>query len=105
MYQGLSLREMVHEFKYQTLVLFKCLLLQPKMLFFGTRCERLCMIQFSLISLIPGLIRALEDCADPAFGNYQTTVVKPTSLKTSERSSCKLDLTMTLSGLLYLSEV
>ncbi|KAF7597615.1 late secretory pathway protein avl9 [Aspergillus hancockii] len=27
---GLSLREMIHEFKYQTLVLFKALLLQPK---------------------------------------------------------------------------
>lgn len=27
---GLSLREMLHEFKHQTLVLFKCLLLQPK---------------------------------------------------------------------------
>lgn len=30
---GLSLREMIHEFKYQTLVLFKCLLLQPKVCF------------------------------------------------------------------------
>jgi hypothetical protein len=27
---GLSLREMIHDFKYQTLVLFKCCLLQPK---------------------------------------------------------------------------
>lgn len=27
---GLSLREMIHEFKYQTLVLFKGLLLEPK---------------------------------------------------------------------------
>jgi len=27
---GLSLREIVHTFKWQTLVLFKCLLLQPK---------------------------------------------------------------------------
>lgn len=27
---GLSLRELVHEFKWQTLVLFKCCLLQPK---------------------------------------------------------------------------
>lgn len=27
---GLSLRELIHEFKYQTLVLFKCCLLQPK---------------------------------------------------------------------------
>ncbi|KAI2790748.1 hypothetical protein POX_c03597 [Penicillium oxalicum] len=84
---GLSLREMIHEFKYQTLVLFKGLLLQPKMLFFGTRCERLCMIQFSLISLIPGLIDALQDCADPAFDSYAETVEKPTSLKTSDRSS------------------
>ncbi|KAJ5204545.1 Late secretory pathway protein AVL9 [Penicillium cinerascens] len=84
---GLSLREMIHEFKHQTLVLFKGLLLQPKMLFFGTRCERLCMIQFSLISLIPGLINSLEDCADPAFDNYAQTVEKPTSLKTSDRTS------------------
>ncbi|KAJ5158318.1 Late secretory pathway protein AVL9 [Penicillium coprophilum] len=84
---GLSLREMIHEFKFQTLVLFKALLLQPKMLFFGTRCERLCMIQFSLISLIPGLLNHLQDCADPAFDTYSQTVEKPTSLKTSDRNS------------------
>ncbi|KAJ5578271.1 uncharacterized protein N7459_007235 [Penicillium hispanicum] len=84
---GLSLREMIHEFKYQTLVLFKGLLLQPKMLFFGSRCERLCMIQFSLVSLIPGLINNLQDCADPAFDSYAQNVEKPTSLKTSDRSS------------------
>ena len=29
-YFGLSLRELVHHFKWQILVLFKCLLLQPK---------------------------------------------------------------------------
>ncbi len=29
---GLSLRELIHEFKYQTLVLFKCCLLQPKVI-------------------------------------------------------------------------
>jgi hypothetical protein len=57
------------------------------MLFFGTNCERLCMIQFSLISLIPGLIRNLEDCADPAFNAYEENLVMPTSLKTSERAS------------------
>lgn len=27
---GLSLRELIHEYKHQTLVLFKCCLLQPK---------------------------------------------------------------------------
>ncbi|KAF2427271.1 hypothetical protein EJ08DRAFT_593154 [Tothia fuscella] len=84
---GLSLRDLIHEFKYQTLVVFKCLLLQPKMLFFGSHCERLCMMQFSLISLIPGLIRNLQDCADPAFNSYEDNLVRPTSLKTSERAS------------------
>jgi hypothetical protein len=102
---GMSLREMIHDFKYQTLVLFKCLLLQPKvgtlfypqchfllltkrqMLFFGSNCERLCMIQFSLISLIPGLIRKLQDCADPQFNSLEENMVLPTSLRTSERNS------------------
>ena len=32
-YFGISLREFIHEFKWQTLVLFKCALLQPKVLF------------------------------------------------------------------------
>jgi hypothetical protein len=57
------------------------------MLFFGSRCDRLCMIQFSLISLIPGLIRNLQDCADPELNNYETKLVKPSSLQSSNRSS------------------
>lgn len=57
------------------------------MLFFGSRCERLCMMQFSLISLIPGLIRNLQDCADPEMDNYEKTLSKPTSLKSSDRGS------------------
>ncbi|KAI4210075.1 MAG: hypothetical protein LQ351_007065 [Letrouitia transgressa] len=87
LYLGLSLRELVYEYKHQTLVLFKCCLLQPKMLFFGSRCERLCMMQFSLISLIPGLLEHLEDCADPEFDSYEQSLIKPSSLRTSERSS------------------
>ncbi|KAL9092094.1 MAG: hypothetical protein Q9165_004527 [Trypethelium subeluteriae] len=86
-YLGISLRELIHEYKHLTLVFFKCCLLQPKMLFFGSHCERVCMMQFALISLIPGLIRKLQDCADPQFNSYEETVVLPTSLRTSERSS------------------
>jgi hypothetical protein len=109
-YLGMSLRELVREFRWQTLVLLKCCLLQPKvcscirrrlyvhkdtgsvltcwqMLFFGSRCERLCLMQFSLISLIPGLIRNLQDCADPELDSYEMQLVKPTSLKTSDRNS------------------
>ncbi|KAF2760644.1 hypothetical protein EJ05DRAFT_436352 [Pseudovirgaria hyperparasitica] len=86
-YFGLSLREFIHKFKYQTLVLFKCALLQPKMLFFGSHCEEVCMVQFALISLIPRLIRHLQDCADPTFNSYEDDFVRPTSLKTSDRAS------------------
>ncbi|KAI9736110.1 MAG: late secretory pathway protein avl9 [Claussenomyces sp. TS43310] len=89
-YLGMSLRQLVREFKWQTLVLFKCCLLQPKMLFFGSRCERLCMMQFSLVSLIPGLIRNLPDCADPELNSYEESLVMPTSLKTSDRNSLLL---------------
>lgn len=84
---GMSLRELIHEFKWQALVLLKCCLLQPKMLFFGSRCDRLCMVQFSLISLIPGLIRNLQDCADPELHSYETKLAQPTSLQSSNRSS------------------
>ncbi|KAK8128215.1 hypothetical protein PG984_009323 [Apiospora sp. TS-2023a] len=86
-YLGMSLRELVREFRWQTLVLLKCCLLQPKMLFFGSRCERLCMMQFSLISLIPGLLRSLQDCAGPDLDGYEKSLSKPTSLRTSDRNS------------------
>ncbi|PHH74757.1 hypothetical protein CDD82_4797 [Ophiocordyceps australis] len=86
-YLGMSLRELVHEFKWQTLVLFKCCLLQPKMLFFGSRCDRLCMVQFSLISLIPGLLRNLQDCADPELDSHEKQLSQPMSLQSSNRSS------------------
>ncbi|KAG5983192.1 hypothetical protein E4U55_000586 [Claviceps digitariae] len=84
---GMSLRELIHEFKWQALVLLKCCLLQPKMLFFGSRCDRLCMVQFSLISLIPGLLQKLQDCADPELHSYETKLAQPTSLQSSNRSS------------------
>ncbi|KAK3074780.1 hypothetical protein LTR53_002512 [Teratosphaeriaceae sp. CCFEE 6253] len=86
-YFGLSLREMVHQYKWQMLVLFKCLLLQPKMLFFGSHCERVCQVQFSLLSLIPNLVKNLRDCADPQMDVYAETLHKPDSVRTSDRSS------------------
>ena len=48
------------------------------------------MLQFALISLIPGLLRKLQDAADPEFDSYEKNMVMPTSLKTSERNSCML---------------
>jgi hypothetical protein len=57
------------------------------MLFFGSRCDKLCKVQFALISLIPGLISKLQDCADPELNTYETNLAPPTSLQSSNRSS------------------
>ncbi|KAK0942995.1 hypothetical protein LTR29_005375 [Friedmanniomyces endolithicus] len=86
-YFGMSLREMVYQYKWQMLVLFKCLLLQPKMLFFGSHCERVCQVQFSLLSLIPNLVKNLQDCADPQMNSHAESLRKPDSVRTSDRSS------------------
>lgn len=45
------------------------------------------MMQFSLISLIPGLIRKLQDCADPELNSYEQQLSAPTNLRTSDRAS------------------
>ncbi|KAJ9608253.1 hypothetical protein H2200_007241 [Cladophialophora chaetospira] len=84
---GLSLREMLYEFRHQTLALVKCLLLQRKMLFFGSKCERLCMMQFALVSLIPGLVANLQDAADPSLDSYAQNVQRAPTLRTNDRDS------------------
>ena len=84
---GMSLRELVYEFREKTLMLVKCLLLQRKMLFFGSKCERLCLLQFALLSLMPGLLEHLEDCAHPSLltKSKNETEEKPT--RTTSRAA------------------
>jgi hypothetical protein len=57
------------------------------MLFFGSHCEKVCQVQFSLLSLIPGLVRNLQDCAAPHLDRYGRTVRAQDSVKTSDRAS------------------
>ncbi|PHH59212.1 hypothetical protein CDD81_3567 [Ophiocordyceps australis] len=45
------------------------------------------MVQFSLISLIPGLLRNLQDCADPELDSHEKQLSQPMSLQSSNRSS------------------
>ncbi|KAL1745824.1 transport protein Avl9-domain-containing protein [Schizophyllum fasciatum] len=84
---GTSLRELVHKFRQRTLVLVKTLILQKRIMFSGYPVERLCTYQYSLISLIPGLLQTLEDCGSPPIAARAPTLSKPTSLKTSDRKS------------------
>ncbi|KAH9969823.1 transport protein Avl9-domain-containing protein [Russula dissimulans] len=87
LYMGTSLRELVHEFRHRTLVLVKALILQKKILFYGHPVERLCTYQYSLISLIPGLLQTLQDCGSPPLASRALTLSLPTSLRTSDRRS------------------
>ncbi|KDQ62693.1 hypothetical protein JAAARDRAFT_66359 [Jaapia argillacea MUCL 33604] len=87
LYMGTSLRELVHHFRQRTLVLLKALILQKKIMFYGHPVEKLCTYQYSLISLIPGLLHTLEDCGSPPLANRAPTLTRPTTLRTSNRTS------------------
>ncbi|KAG0051711.1 late secretory pathway protein avl9 [Gryganskiella cystojenkinii] len=62
---GTSLRELVTKFKYKVLVLLKLLLLEKRVIFFGYPVETLCTYQYSLMSLVPGLLKSLQDAGSP----------------------------------------
>jgi len=87
LYMGTSLRELVHTFRQRTLVLLKALMLQKRIMFYGHPVERLCTYQYSLISLLPGLLQTLQDCGSPPLASRAPMLTKPNSLKTSDRRS------------------
>ncbi|KAI9487840.1 MAG: transport protein Avl9-domain-containing protein [Benjaminiella poitrasii] len=77
---GTSLRELVQKFKSKTLMLLKLLLLEKRLLFYGYPVETLCTFQYSLMSLVPGLLRNLQDSGAPELDasdkNMTTTEAK-----------------------------
>ncbi|KAF9315655.1 late secretory pathway protein avl9 [Podila horticola] len=68
---GTSLRELVKKFKYKVLVLLKLLLLERRVIFFGYPVETLCTYQYSLMSLVPGLLKALQDTGSPLLDSQE----------------------------------
>lgn len=56
-------------------------------MFYGHPVERLCTYQYSLISLLPGLLQTLDDCGSPPLASRAPTLARPTSLRTSDRKS------------------
>ncbi|KAF9423964.1 late secretory pathway protein avl9 [Podila epigama] len=68
---GTSLRELVKKFKYKLLVLVKLLLLEKRVIFFGYPVETLCTYQYSLVSLVPGLLKSLQDAGSPLLDSQE----------------------------------
>lgn len=87
MYMGTSLRELVHKWRFKTLMLVKLLLLQRRVMFFGYPVEQLCNYQYSLVSLLPGLLLSLHDAGDPKLHTRAGRVEKADSLRSSDRKS------------------
>lgn len=56
-------------------------------MFYGYPVERLCTFQYSLVSLLPGLLQNLDDSGSPPLASRAPTLQKATSLKTSDRKS------------------
>ncbi|ETS64126.1 hypothetical protein PaG_01361 [Moesziomyces aphidis] len=87
MYMGTSLRELVHKWRFKTLMLVKLLLLQRRIMLFGYPVEQLCNYQYSLVSLIPGLLLSLQDAGDPKLHTRSSRVEAADSLRSSDRKS------------------
>ncbi|XP_013793559.1 late secretory pathway protein AVL9 homolog [Limulus polyphemus] len=61
---GLPARDLILTFKHKTLLLFKLLLLERKVLFYNTGVKDLCSVVLTLCSLFPGMIeKGLEESA------------------------------------------
>ncbi|KAF8610331.1 hypothetical protein BDV93DRAFT_430053 [Ceratobasidium sp. AG-I] len=87
LYMGTSLRELVHKFRHRTLTLLKLMMLQKRIMFYGHPVERLCTYQYSLVSLVPGLLLALDDAGAPSFDRRAGESERPSELRTSDRKS------------------
>lgn len=84
---GMSVRELIWKFRMQTLTLFKLMLLQKRVMFYGLQVERLCTFQYALVSLVPLLLLHLEDAASPLLDSRGGSMDKATSLRSSDRRS------------------
>ncbi|EPY52380.1 LAlv9 family protein [Schizosaccharomyces cryophilus OY26] len=84
---GVDRKDFFLRWKQNALVLLKLVLLGKKVLVYDRVAERLGESQYSLLSLIPNLLSSLHDSADPSSNYLETTLSKPSSLKTSDKHS------------------
>ncbi|KAJ3290914.1 late secretory pathway protein avl9 [Rhizoclosmatium sp. JEL0117] len=78
LHTGLNLRETVTTFKGSLLQIVKLILLERRILFFGTNTSRLGQTQYGILSLIPGLLRSL--CANVQPGDATASTEETLSI-------------------------
>ncbi|CCG83353.1 Putative uncharacterized protein [Taphrina deformans PYCC 5710] len=87
LFTGMPIRSLIHDFKWKVVVLLKALLLEKRILYFGTNIEQLCTAQYSVLSLLPGLLEHLEFCGDPKLSKPEDTNRRQEHLRSSDRNS------------------
>lgn len=87
LYVGLNLRRIIVTFKKNVLVLLKAMLLEKKIIIFGTNVEELGNLQFGLISLIPALMSNLSTCCSPLLFKPYTVNDIINAFKSSDKDS------------------
>ena len=87
LYMGLCLRKIFHDFKKDVLVLFKAILLEKKLIFYGSDVEQLCNLEFGLLSLVPLLILQLQRSGSPLLYRDPESLKAADSFKSSDRNS------------------
>ena len=87
LYVGLCLRKILYDFKKDVLLIIKALLLERRVIFYGSDVELLCNLQFGLLSLIPNLISNLQDSGSPLLYNDLSQLKAADSFKSSDRQS------------------
>lgn len=87
LYVGLCLRKIIYDFRKDILTILKAILLEKRILFYGSNVEELCNLQFGLISLIPNLLSNLQDCGSPLLDQYCRNLTMTDSFKSSDRKS------------------
>lgn len=86
-YSGISLRELIRDYKKDILVILKAMILEKRVTFYGSNPTSLCLAELAFISLIPNLINNLRDCSSPNLNTYAETLQMVTSFQMSDRNS------------------
>jgi hypothetical protein len=85
---GLPLRELLQRFQHKTIILFKLLLLQKRVLFFHSPVRPLSTSILALLALIPGLVESgLDSATALAAEELEENSEKPVEEKESEENA------------------
>ncbi|XP_060083505.1 late secretory pathway protein AVL9 homolog [Ylistrum balloti] len=84
-FMGMSVRDVVCQFRHKIVLLFKLILLERRVLFSGPPVEKLCNTLLSILSLFPGMIEfGLEEATSSSSSKKFSPTMRPTQIGSDE---------------------